>query len=130
MRAHSSSAKDAHTTSINQACDGMAANALADFLIVSRQNLDGVLRRLEREARVTRSADAVDRRTRQVKMTSCGRILWLDLQPKIQEFYRQSLVNFRFDEQISLVHYLNKLQHDMDSLSLMPRCGPAGHSLN
>ena len=96
-----------------QAKDGMSFSALSDYLVVSRQNLDGVLKRLERDCHVVRMADATDRRARLIKLTTQGRRRWSSLQPKIYEFYRQAMVQFRFDDSISFVHYLNKLQADL-----------------
>src|SRR5882724_10727341 len=39
---------------------GIAVGTLADFLVVSRQNLDGVLKRLERDGLVERVTDPED----------------------------------------------------------------------
>src|SRR5262245_10723809 len=96
-----------------QVQDGMSFAELSDYLVVSRQNLDGVLKRLERDSHVVRIADASDRRARLIKLTPQGRRLWTSLQPKIYEFYRQAMVQFRFDDSIALVHFLNKLQADV-----------------
>src|SRR5688572_7663149 len=49
-----------------QVAEGMSFAALADYLVVSRQSLDGVLKRLERESHVKRVADPSDRRARNV----------------------------------------------------------------
>ena len=59
-----------------QAEDGMSFAELSDYLVVSRQNLDGVLKRLERDSHVVRIADASDRRARLIKLTPQGRRLW------------------------------------------------------
>jgi DNA-binding MarR family transcriptional regulator len=101
-----------------QAEDGMSFTELSDYLVVSRQNLDGVLKRLERDAHVLRVANLVDKRARQVKLTPQGRRFWLSLQPKIYEFYRQAILQFRFDDSIAFVHYLNKLQSDLLKVKL------------
>ena len=55
---------------------GMAVGTLADFLVVSRQNLDGVLKRLERDGLVERVADKEDKRARVVKLTPEGFVFW------------------------------------------------------
>jgi DNA-binding MarR family transcriptional regulator len=101
-----------------QAQDGMSFSDLADFLLVSRQNLDGVLKRLEREEYVKRVADVVDRRARRVVLTPPGHQFWSSLQPKIYEFYRQAAVNLRFDDKVSMVHYLNRLNDGMTKVDL------------
>ncbi len=47
--------------------NGMSVGTLADFLVVSRQNLDGVLKRLERDGLVERVMDSQDKRARVVQ---------------------------------------------------------------
>jgi DNA-binding MarR family transcriptional regulator len=101
-----------------QVQDGMSFAELSDYLVVSRQNLDGVLKRLERDSHVVRIADASDRRARLIKLTPQGRRLWTSLQPKIYEFYRQAMVQFRFDDSVAFVHYLNRLQADLQEVKL------------
>ncbi len=101
-----------------RAADGMSFTELSDYLVVSRQNLDGVLKRLERDRHVIRVADANDRRARLVRLTPQGRSFWVSLQPKIYEFYRQAMLQFRFDDSISFVHYLNRLQGDLLKVKL------------
>lgn len=97
---------------------GMSFAELSDYLVVSRQNLDGVLKRLERDAHVLRVTNLVDKRARLVKLTPRGRRFWLSLQPKIYEFYRQAMLQFRFDDTIAFSHYLNKLQSDLLKVKL------------
>lgn len=101
-----------------QVAEGMSFSELADYLVVSRQSLDGVLKRLEREDHVLRVADTVDRRAKKVVLTAGGRAFWDNLQPKIYEFYRQALANFRFDDKVSLVHFLNQINKGMDGVNL------------
>jgi DNA-binding MarR family transcriptional regulator len=101
-----------------QAADGMSFAELSDYLVVSRQNLDGVLKRLERDRHVIRATDVNDRRARLVQLTPQGRRFWSSLQPKIYEFYRQAMLQFRFDDSISFVHYLNRLQADLLNVKL------------
>jgi DNA-binding MarR family transcriptional regulator len=101
-----------------QVVDGMSFSELADYLVVSRQSLDGVLKRLEREDHVVRIADTVDRRAKKVMLTTQGRAFWGSVQPKIYEFYRQALANFRFDDKVSLVHFLNQLNSGMNGVNL------------
>ena len=59
-----------------QVSGGMAFSELADYLVVSRQNLDGVLKRLEREGHVKRVVDLQDRRAKRVQLTPAGRAFW------------------------------------------------------
>ncbi|MFM2444345.1 MAG: hypothetical protein RJB09_1531 [Pseudomonadota bacterium] len=98
--------------------EGMSLADLSDYLLVSRQNLDGVLKRLERDGHLVRITDAVDRRARVIKLTPGGKRFWTSLQPKIYEFYRQAMVQFRFDDSVAFVHYLNMLQADLQDVEL------------
>ena len=99
-----------------QVADGMPFSELADYLVVSRQSLDGVIKRLEREGHVRRVPDARDLRAKNVVLTERGRALWEGLQPRIYDFYRQALAGFRFDDKVALVHYLNGLNAGMNEI--------------
>ena len=99
-----------------QVASGVPFSELADYLVVSRQSLDGVLKRLEREGYVRRVTDAQDRRAKNVVLTDRGRAFWESLQPRIYEFYRQALAGFRFDDKVALVHYLNGLNAGMNEI--------------
>ena len=89
---------------------GMSFNDLTEYLLVSRQSLDGVLKRLERDGHVRRSPHPDDGRARLVCLTDGGRAFWDGLQERIYEFYGRALKGFSLDDRISLVHFLNKLQ--------------------
>ncbi|CAM3656351.1 HTH marR-type domain-containing protein [Bordetella sputigena] len=101
-----------------QAADGMTFSELADYLVVSRQSLDGVLKRLEAEGHVRRVPHEADRRARVVMLLPAGKRFWDGIQPGIYEFYRQALKNFRFDDSVAFVHFLNRLQHDIADVRL------------
>ncbi|USX06741.1 MarR family winged helix-turn-helix transcriptional regulator [Paraburkholderia fungorum] len=101
-----------------QASAGMSFSDLAEYLVVSRQSLDGVLKRLERDGHAHRITDTADRRAKNVVLTDNGRKFWAALQPKIYEFYRQSLEGFHFDDKVSLVHFLNRLNEGMGEVDL------------
>ncbi|HEX2886435.1 MarR family transcriptional regulator [Vineibacter terrae] len=97
---------------------GIAVGTLADFLVVSRQNLDGVLKRLERDGLVERIADAEDKRARVVRLTREGFAFWADLRQRIFQFYDQAVSDFRFDDRVALAHYLNELQRQLLTVRL------------
>jgi DNA-binding MarR family transcriptional regulator len=97
---------------------GIAVGALADFLVVSRQNLDGVLKRLERDGLVERVADNADKRARVVKLTPRGFAYWEELRARITEFYDQATNDLRFDDRVALAHYLNALQRALMNVQL------------
>lgn len=97
---------------------GISFNQLTEYLFVSRQSLDGVLKRMERDRHVVRIPHPEDGRARLVQMTEQGWEFWNSLQPKISEFYRQALSSFSFDDSISLLHFLNNLQGDLTKVDL------------
>jgi MarR family transcriptional regulator, organic hydroperoxide resistance regulator len=99
-----------------QAGEGMAISALSEYLLVSRQNLTGLLSRLEREGIVRRVADAVDRRSVRVQLTPKGKKLWLSLGKPIHTFYDEALKGFSVDDRIAFIHYVNMLQKNMVEL--------------
>lgn len=100
--------------------NGIAFNDLVEYLIVSRQSLDGVLKRLEREGHVRRIPHPDDGRARLILLTEQGREYWKSLQPKIHDFYTQGLENLSFDETVSLLHYLNKFQKNLQNIQPIP----------
>ncbi|TDF66785.1 MarR family winged helix-turn-helix transcriptional regulator [Cupriavidus sp. L7L] len=109
-----------------QVAEGMSFSELTEYLVVSRQSLDGVLKRLEREKHVQRVADTVDRRAKKVVLTAKGREFWNGLQPRIYEFYRQALASFGFDDKVSLVHFLNQLNAGLAGVHM--EAAPSAHA--
>ncbi len=91
---------------------------LTEYLLVSRQSLDGVLKRMERDNHVLRVPHPDDGRARLVQLTDNGRAFWNSLQERIQIFYQQALKGLSFDDSVSLLHFINKLQSDMAAISL------------
>ena len=92
---------------------GIAFSDLAEYLVVSRQNLDGVLKRLERDGYVERAIGPTDRRARIVRITPKGRAFWDGLERRIGEFYRAATADLGFDDKLTLTHQLNKLQSNL-----------------
>ncbi|EFV86227.1 MarR family transcriptional regulator [Achromobacter sp. SIMBA_011] len=101
-----------------KAAEGMTFGELADYLVVSRQSLDGVLKRLEREGHVRRVPDKNDRRARVVILLPAGQRFWDEIQPNIYKFYRQAMKSFQFDDSVTFLHFLNRLQHDIAEVEL------------
>ena len=99
-----------------QAVDGMSINDLSRFLLVSRQNLTGLLSRLERDGLIERATSEDDRRSRKVKLSADGQALWQKLQDPIHAFYDQALKDLSFDDRLAFIHYFTKLQTNMSKL--------------
>jgi DNA-binding MarR family transcriptional regulator len=96
---------------------GMSVGDLARYLMVSRQNLSGLISRMERDGHVSGAADGRDRRSRLITMTESGRRLWVQqATPKIHEYYEQVLEDFSVDDVTHTLHYLLKLLDNMKRL--------------
>lgn len=96
---------------------GISMGDLARFLMVSRQNLSGLISRMERDGHVCSAPDGRDRRSRLVTMTESGRQVWLEqAQPKIRRYYEQALGNFSNSDLTHTVHYLLKLLDNMKKI--------------
>lgn len=100
-----------------KAQDGMSIGDLARYLMVSRQNLSGLISRMERDGHVAIAPDAQDRRSRIVTMSESGRHVWLVLaQPKIRAYYQQLLADFSSNDVTHALHYLLKILENMQRL--------------
>ncbi len=97
-----------------EARGGMSIGDLARYLMVSRQNLAGLVGRMERDGHVAIVQDERDRRSRLVTMTDTGRHVWGDLaQPKIRDYYDQVLADFSVNDTVHTLHYLLKILENM-----------------
>lgn len=102
---------------LSRAPHGMSIGALARYLMVSRQNLAGLIGRMEREGHVQSAPDGRDRRSRLVAMTQAGRQTWeVGAQAKIQDYYEQALQGFSTSDQVHALHYLLKLLDNMQRI--------------
>ncbi len=89
--------------------NGMKVSELCEYLMVSRQNMTGILARLEERGVLHRLTDPTDHRSRRIYLTDKGKQLWVTITPLIDEFYEQALEKLSYDDRISCVHYLNSL---------------------
>ena len=106
--------------SSEQSKDGFQFGALAEYLKVSRQNLDGVLRRLERDGLVERIIDHQNRRAKLVLITQKGMEFWESLEEGIDAFYREATSDFSFDELLTFAYLFGKLRKNLTSMSDTP----------
>ena len=82
---------------------GMSVGDLARYLMVSRQNLSGVLSRMERDGHLGSAPDGRDRRK-----------VWIEqAQPKIYDYYEQALEGFSVNDTAHALHYLLKMLENM-----------------
>lgn len=100
-----------------EAADGMNVGDLARYLMVSRQNLSGLLSRMERDGHLANAPDGRDRRSRRITMTASGRKVWIDgAQPNIRRYYGQALADFSVGDMAHTLHYLLKLLDNMQRI--------------
>ena len=93
---------------------GMSIGDLARYLMVSRQNLSGLIGRMERDGHITVGTHEHDRRSRVVTMTERGRHVWeVQAQPKIRDYYAQILEDFSINDVTHTLHYLLKMLENM-----------------
>ncbi len=97
---------------------GMSFSDLTEYLGISRQSLDNVLKRLEREGSVQRVTSHQDKRAKNVALTPSGQQSWLDLQEQFFQFYHQAMSGFALDDLASLIHLLNKLNAGLKQIHL------------
>ncbi len=96
-----------------QAVDGMGINELSEYLLVSRQNLAGVLNRLEERRLVQRATVQSDRRARVVLLTPDGSNLWTQLAVPIAAFYASALEGFDAADRDAFIRYITLIQRNM-----------------
>jgi len=101
----------------DKAQGGMNMGDLARYLMVSRQNLSGVIGRMERDGHIRVLTDARDRRSRVVTMTESAHHVWQALaQPKIRAYYEEILKDFSINDVTHTLHYLLKMLENMQRL--------------
>jgi DNA-binding MarR family transcriptional regulator len=97
-----------------EASGGMSVGDLARYLKVSRQNLSGLIGRMERDGRIQTAPDGRDRRSRLVSISDDGRQVWLkEALPKIYGYYDQVLDGFSVNDITHTLHYLLQLLENM-----------------
>lgn len=96
-----------------QAVDGMGVGDLSEYLLVSRQNLAGVLNRLESRGLIEKATADGDRRARNVRLTAPGRELWGELTEPISAFYEGALEGFDPTDRAAFIRYVTLIQRNM-----------------
>jgi DNA-binding MarR family transcriptional regulator len=92
----------------------MSVGDLARYLKVSRQNLSGLISRMERDGRVKTAPDGRDRTVTAGDDDRVGRHVWVvEAQPKIYAYYDQVLDGFSVNDITHTLHYLLKMLENM-----------------
>jgi len=97
---------------------GMPFASLYAYLSVSRQNLDAVLKGLERNNYVERTESQADRRTRDVKLTPAGVRAWSELQEQIRLFFRQGTSTVSQAEIVACAETLSKIGRALKGIDI------------
>lgn len=97
--------------------DGMSVGDLARYLMVSRQNLSGLISRMERDGHIVSTPDGRDRRSRRITMTEHGHHIWhREAVPRIHNYYERALDEFSTGDITHTLHYLLKLLENMKQI--------------
>jgi DNA-binding MarR family transcriptional regulator len=108
--------------------EGMSVGDLARYLMVSRQNLSGVLGRMEKQGYLQIQPSGADKRSRLITTSAAGAKVWEELaQPKISRYYEQALEGFSTDDMTHALHYLLKMLENMRRIDneTQPDCADA-----
>lgn len=97
---------------------GMSFSSLYTYLAVSRQNLDAVLKGLERNNYVERTESKADRRTRDVKLTPAGVKAWSELWEQTRVFFLQGTSGISQAEILACSETLSKIGRALKSVDL------------
>ncbi|MFK5979983.1 MAG: MarR family transcriptional regulator [Rhizobiaceae bacterium] len=92
---------------------GMGVGELSNFLQVTRQNLTGLLDRLERQNITQRVINPNDGRAKLVQLTEAGWDVWDVLAPKLSSFYQSALNDFTPEEMTHFLFFIDKLQANL-----------------
>lgn len=96
--------------------EGIAVHQLASLLMVSRQNLTGVLSRMEDRGLIERIKSKKDSRSRLIRLTPDGWKRWEEMQGDINDFYDSSMKDLSNSDLIHALHYLDQIRENMHEL--------------
>lgn len=100
-----------------KSASGMAVIELSQYLMVTRQNLSAVLKRMESAGHVVIQPDERDRRSRIIQITPMGREIWENKAlPKIRAYYEEALDEFSLGDMTHTLHYMIKLLENMKKI--------------
>lgn len=98
--------------------DGIAVQQLATLLMVSRQNLTGVLSRMEDRGLIERVKSTVDSRSRLIRLTPNGWKRWEAMQSDITGFYDGAMNDLSNSNLIHALHYLDQMRENMHEVDI------------
>ena len=96
--------------------EGMTVNGLVEYLMVSRQSLNGVLKRMEELDYIERVVNPDDLRSRKVRLTDNGRVVWEKACEQTRRFYEESLKHMTDEEKVDGISTLEIIQANIKQL--------------
>lgn len=93
--------------------EGIAVHQLASLLMVSRQNLTGVLSRMEERNLIERIKSQTDSRSRLIRLTPEGWQRWEAMQADITDYYDGAMKDLSNNDLIHALHYLDQMRKNM-----------------
>ena len=101
---------------------GMGVGELTKFLQITRQNLTGLLERLEKIGITQRIPNPDDGRAKLVQLTQKGWDIWDVLAPKLFDFYNAALKGFSPAEMNQFLYLVDKLQSNLHDIQSNESC--------
>lgn len=92
---------------------GLTVNEMVEYLMVSRQSLNGVLNRMEKAGYIKRLVNPDDQRSRKITLCPLGREVLDKVRPRLQAFYKESLIDLSEEKQLDSIASLNHLIYRM-----------------
>ncbi|MBV1931669.1 MAG: MarR family transcriptional regulator [Porticoccaceae bacterium] len=96
--------------------EGMTVNGLVEYLMVSRQSLNGVLKRMEKAGYIERVVNPDDQRSRKIRLSDHGREIWTTADDRTRRFYIDSLEHMNEQNMLDAIATLEKMQINIRSL--------------
>ena len=96
--------------------EGMTVNGLVDYLMVSRQSLNGVLKRMEQSGYIERVVNPEDQRSRKIRLSDHGREIWKKADEKTRRFYMDSLKHMTEENKLEAIGTLEQIQINIKAL--------------
>jgi DNA-binding MarR family transcriptional regulator len=96
--------------------DGIPVGEFSELLLLTRQNLNSVLGRMEKQGLTVRVASDPDARVKKVRLTPKGRRIWEVLDKEIKAYCGVVLKGFTTDEKVTFLRLIDQLRENLIGL--------------
>jgi DNA-binding MarR family transcriptional regulator len=96
--------------------EGIPVGEFSEVLLLTRQNLNSVLGRLEKQELTVRVAADPDARVKKVRLTSKGHRVWAALDQQIKSYCGIALNGFSVKDKVTFLRLTDKLRENLVSL--------------